>query len=132
MAVLLSIAAILVEISEDIEFYSSLAFLTIFVTEMLLKFFAMGVFGAHGYFADSFCKLDFLLVLLQIFDVCCSVLPCVAVCRSVSQCGAIRRNLTQCIVWCSGLQWVVVCCSLSRCVVVWCNKVQCDAMYRVL
>jgi len=69
VAVLLSIAAILVEISEDIEFYSSLAFLTIFVTEMLLKFFAMGVFGAHGYFADSFCKLDFLLVLLQIFDI---------------------------------------------------------------
>ena len=124
MAVLLSIAAILVEISEDIEFYSSLAFLTIFVTEMLLKFFAMGVFGAHGYFADSFCKLDFLLVLLQIFDVCCSVLPCVAVCRSVSQCGAIRRNLTQCTVWCSVVQWVAVGCSVLQFVAVCSGVVQ--------
>ena len=69
LTVLLSIAAILVELPKDIADTTSLAFLGIFVLEMMLKWFALGVCGPHGYFADGFCQLDFFLVMLQIFDI---------------------------------------------------------------
>lgn len=50
ITVMLSIGAILVSLPEDVEQYSSLAFLAIFVLEMLLKWFAMGLFGPTGSF----------------------------------------------------------------------------------
>jgi hypothetical protein len=69
LTVVLSIVAILIKLPIAVETYSSFAFLAIFVLEVLLKWFAMGVFGPGGYFSDGFCKLDFFLVLLQIFDI---------------------------------------------------------------
>jgi hypothetical protein len=69
LTVMLSIAAILVALPPDIEAFSGVIFLAIFLIEMFLKWFAMGWFGKSGYFKDGYCQLDFLLVCLQIFDI---------------------------------------------------------------
>ncbi len=69
LTVIFSIVAVVIRLPSALETYSSFAFLAIFVLEVLLKWFAMGVCGRGGYFSDNFCKLDFFLVLLQIFDI---------------------------------------------------------------
>uniref|UniRef100_A0A7S0F1Q4 Ion transport domain-containing protein n=1 Tax=Hanusia phi TaxID=3032 RepID=A0A7S0F1Q4_9CRYP len=50
----------------DTEYLLSLLFLAFFVFEMAVKMIALGI---GGYFKDGWCRLDFLLVVLQILDV---------------------------------------------------------------
>ena len=67
-------------------------------------------------------------ILLQ-YEVCCSVLQCVAVCCSVLQCVAVCCSVLQSVaVCCSLLQSVAVCCSVLQSVALLCSVLQCVAV----
>jgi len=64
-----TIAAMISFSSSGLEYNLSLMFLGIFLLEMFMKMTAYGLVGPYSYFRNGWNRLDFTLVLLQIFDV---------------------------------------------------------------
>ena len=153
MVVLPSIAAILIPISADIEFYSLLAFLTIFATKILLKFMRMLIHiciyacihiggGSAINSSDSSQhqrrrRILFVVSLSrnlhdrnapQVFRHGCFRSARI-LCRLFLQARLPARAASnlRCVLPC-----IAVCCRVLQCVAVWCNMVQRDAMYSVL
>ena len=80
------------------------------------------------------CRIEGLVNHYCIWNLCCSVLQCVAVCCSVLQCVALRCRVLQCVAArFSVLQTVAVsvCCSVLQCVAVCCSALQCVAVHAV-
>jgi len=73
--------------------------------------------------------LQCVAVCYMLWNVCCSVLQCVAVCCNMLQCRSLWCSMLKYgAVWCGMMQCVAVCCSVLQCVAVCCSVLQCVAV----